>query len=208
MVSCIASVLQRGKTPQERIIGMTSETTPPPPTRQVYHLGLTGPLLRLSLILGGLIAVWLIFRLVDFTFALFSALSFAVVVGVVGLVLYFAVSLTLSPEGITYRNMWFSIITPWANVTSLGHLWYNGKTYDCLLLGRNHTRSKGWQRALFKLHPKVNALHVVSGRGKWIGMVDEDAYVSVIPVGHFKDWHTGPLAEAVRRRAPQVFIEE
>lgn len=187
---------------------MTSETAPPAAARQVYHIGLAGPLLRLGLVLAGLIVVWLLFRVIDLSFALYSALVFAVMLGIAGLVMYLAVSLTLSPEGLTYRNMWFRIVTPWANVTDRGRFWYRGKTYDCLLLGRNNTRSQGWQRALFKLHPKVNALHVVSGRGVWMGLVDEDAYISIIPVGHFQGWPGGPLAEAVRSRAPQVFIEE
>ena|ERR1051326_5152894 len=87
---------------------MSSQASSSPATRQVYHVILAGPLITITPLLGELVIFMLLFGAVDGTVALISAATFAGIIIIVALMMYFGVRLVLSEEGIRYQNIGFN----------------------------------------------------------------------------------------------------
>ena len=138
----------------------------------------------------------------------FNILSFLFWLSLLGLALKLLRKLRLvtSPQGLIFYSLGYSIYTPWSNLVGRGKM-----SRKNMLFSPPFTRNvEGLQfeppttpmslaQAMEQQQPAIEETGRNTGRYRF-------ARVDMIPIGYFlHDWQRSPLAQEIRRYAPQVF---
>jgi hypothetical protein len=127
----------------------------------------------------------------------------------IGVAVYFGISqvrLVLTPAGISYHNLGYRVVAPWANVTGTGIITSGGSSYDGLFLRDPRVELDPWLGAGIKAGPLFALLGAFTGR-----FVSRSGSVAAlgqgIPVGLFDPaWQDSALGATIRRYAPHAFV--
>lgn len=115
------------------------------------------------------------------------------------------IRLELSPEGIEYHTLGWSIQTSWDNVVGVEQVRYPRQApVEALLLKAPASRRSWWLDSFLFLQPLMYVVALLNGRpSHWLNMA---AYEQSIPIGYFDPaWTSGPLGNNLRQYAPQLF---
>lgn len=120
---------------------------------------------------------------------------------------YVRVRLTIRQDGLEYRGFGYVTSTKWDNLERVGEFRIGRSTFQGIILHKPYYESRAWMFVLEALQFPVaigSALTDQSYRG-----TELHSYGWVIPIAQFDpNWEDGPIGDALRYYAPQVFIDE
>jgi hypothetical protein len=173
--------------------------------QRVYRASLT-PVVAGVGIIGFIFVLGSVFgRPADGRIVAVIAACFAGVLCLVGLLSYRGMCLTVSPKGITYQTLGYSLSVPWEGVSGPCMALYGGGTMEALALRQDtitlhHSRHFGLGMA-----PLAKSIRLPHGP---VGQENQSASGSagyIVPVGLLRAWETGDLQREIKRYAPQLF---
>lgn len=120
--------------------------------------------------------------------------------------LFMKLYLVTSPQGIIFYGLGYSIYTPWSNLVGRGKLSRKNMLIGPLLTGNVEglqfeppTTPMSLAQAIEEHRPAIEETGRNTGQYRF-------ARVDMIPISYFlHDWQRSPLAQEIRRYAPQVF---
>ncbi len=117
------------------------------------------------------------------------------------------IRLVVSPEGIEYHPLGYTVRSAWDNVVGIGEAQLgNRRVEEGLVLGEPGLEMRPWLRAGLTAYPFMRFAAALGGN--YISSLSSAAgpHDTVIPVEFFvRDWRHTPLGDDIRRYAPQAF---
>lgn len=133
------------------------------------------------------------------------AACFAGVLSFVGLLTYKGARLVVSPQGVTYQTLGYTLSVPWEGVLGPGTALYGGGTMEVLALRQDAVTVQRSRHFGLGMAPLAKSITLGHGRGDQNSLAASNGVGYIIPVGLLRAWEAGDLQRELKRRAPQLF---